>query len=260
MFENIHIVFTELRLKDFVDFLLVWIVVYRVLLLTKRAGAVQILSGMGVLAIAYSVSIWAELLTFHWLLEKFFSNLFLIVVILFQGEIRQALAQIGSNPFWLGEKLRETHVVEEVAQGAIQLAQRGIGALIVLEKDINLDYFLEVGVEIDAGVVSETLVALFQPTSPLHDGAAVIRDGRIFAAGCFLPLSKNPILEKSLGTRHRAGLGLTEETDALVLVVSEENKSVGLALGGNFLFDLSHGELRQKLYDFFAMKKKVAHG
>lgn len=259
-FENIQLVFSELRLKDFVDFLLVWVVVYRVLLLTKRAGAVQILSGMGVLAIAYTLSIWGELLTFHWMLEKFFSNLFLIVVILFQSEIRHALAQIGSNPFWTGEKLRETHVVEEVAQGATQLAQKGIGALIVIEKDITLDYFLEVGVEIDAGVVSETLVSLFQPSSPLHDGAAVIRDGRIFAAGCFLPLSKNPLLEKSLGTRHRAGIGLTEETDALVLVVSEESKAVGLAQGGHFAFDLSHGDLRVKLYDFFGMKKKVAHG
>ena len=261
IFENITLIFSELRWKDYVDFFLVWVVVYRVLQLTKRSGAVQILSGMGVLAIAYSVSIWLELLTFNWILDKFFSNLFLIVVILFQTEIRQALAQIGSNPFWVGENsAQETHVIEEVVQGAMLLSQKGIGALIVLEKEIVLDYFIEIGTELDSMVVSEALHSVFLAQSPLHDGAAIIREGRLYAAGCFLPLSKNPLLDKSLGTRHRAAIGLTEETDAAVIVISEESQTVGLAQGGHYIGDLSHGDLRQKLYDFFGVKKRVSNG
>ena len=252
------LIFSQLRLMDLVDLFLVWVVVYRVLHLTKRSGAVQILSGLGILAIAYLVSIWLELMTFNWLLEKFFSNLFLIVVILFQTEIRQALAQIGSNPFLSGaSRLEETHIVEELAKSVIQLAQRGHGALLVVEREIALDYFVEMGTKVDAAVNGETIAALFHPSSPLHDGALVVREGRLYSAGCFLPLSKNPVLDKNLGTRHRAAIGLTEETDALVLVVSEENKSVGVVHGGQLQPDVDHASVRQILYDSFGLKIRV---
>lgn len=252
------LIFSQLRLMDLVDLFLVWVVVYRVLHLTKRSGAVQILSGLGILAIAYLVSIWLELMTFNWLLEKFFSNLFLIVVILFQTEIRQALAQIGSNPFLSGaSRLEETHIVEELAKAVVQLAQRGYGALIVVEREIALDYFIEMGTKVDAAVNSETIAALFHPSSPLHDGALVVREGRLYSAGCFLPLSKNPVLDKNLGTRHRAAIGLTEETDALVLVVSEESKSVGVVHGGQLQPDVDHAAVRQILYDSFGLKIRV---
>lgn len=240
-----------------IDLFLVWLVVYRVLILTKRSGAVQILSGMGFLAIAYLMSIWMELMTFNWLLEKFFAHLFLIVVILFQGEIRRALAQFGSNPLFIGESQFEArHVIEEIAQGAIQLAQKGLGALIVIEKDIVLDYFIEEGVELDAAVTAELLNSLFMPASPLHDGAVLIRSGRIHSAGCFLPLSKNPALDKNLGTRHRAAIGVTEETDAIVLVVSEENRSVGVVHSGQLMPNLDHASLRTELYKSLGIKKK----
>ncbi len=232
-----------------------WVVVYRILILTKRSGAVQILSGIGFLAIAYLLSIWLELITFNWLLEKFFSHLFLITVILFQGEIRRALAQIGSNPFFTGVSLaEEAHIIEELAKGIISLAQKGIGALIVVEREIELDYFLETGTLVDAGIKAETLVSIFQPTSPLHDGAVVIKGGRIHSAGCFLPLSKNPILDKNLGTRHRAALGLTEETDAFVFVVSEETHSVGMVQAGQLTPDVDLAAIRKKLSEVFAMK------
>lgn len=243
---------------DLLDLFLVWVVVYRILHLTKRSGAVQILSGLGILAIAYLASIWFELMAFNWLLEKFFSNLFLIVVILFQTEIRQALAQIGSNPFLSGaSRIEESHIVEELAKGLLLMAQKGYGALVVLEREIALDYFIEMGTQMDSIVKAEVLVSLFHPMAPLHDGAAVIRDGRIHSAGCFLPLSKNPILDKNLGTRHRAAIGLTEETDALVLVVSEERKSIGIVQSGQFLPDVDHSTVRQTLYDTFGIKMRV---
>lgn len=253
--ENIRLILSQARTQDLLDLFLVWLVVYRILLLTKRSGALQILSGLGILAIAYLSSLWLDLYTFGWLLEKFFSNLFLIVVILFQAEIRRALAQIGSNPFMSGvTALEETHIVEEIAKGAIGLAQSGHGALIVIEREIALDYFIEIGTEMDAQISADLLNTLFHPSSPLHDGAVVIRNGRIYAAGCFLPLSKNPVLDRNLGTRHRAALGLTEETDAFVIVVSEEHRAVGIAMGGQLTPDVDHATLRKRLYDIYELK------
>ncbi len=240
---------------------LVWVVVYRVLILIRHTGTVQMLSGLGILAIAYLMSIWFELFTFNWILEKFFNNLFLIVVILFQGEIRRALAHIGSNPFFTGAShVQETHIVEEISKGAIQLAQRGFGALVVVEKEINLEYFIEMGTELDSAVSAEILNSIFQPSSPLHDGAVVVRGGRLYAAGCFLPLSKNPALDKNLGTRHRAAIGLTEETDAVVIVVSEENNAVGIVEGGQMTPDVDHATLRKNLYESYGLKYRPLPG
>lgn len=253
--ENLKLILETMRFSDLIDLILVWLVVYRVLLLIKSSGAVQIFSGLGIVAIAYLASIWAELITFNWILEKFFSNLFVIVVILFQGEIRRALAHIGSNPFLFGSTAaHETHVIDELVKGAFQLAERRLGALVVLEQEISLEYFLEIGTELDSAVTSELLMAVFQPASPLHDGALVVRAGRVASAGCFLPLTKNPNLDKNLGSRHRAALGLTEETDAVVLVVSEENGSVSIAQGGKLSANLGEKEIRKLLYEAFGLK------
>ncbi len=253
--DNLQFIFQQLRPRDLIDMLLVWVVVYRVLILIRHTGTVQMLSGLGILAIAYLMSIWFELFTFNWILEKFFNNLFLIVVILFQGEIRRALAHIGSNPFFTGAShVQETHIVEEIAKGAIQLAQKGMGALMVIEKEINLEYFIELGTEIDSVVSAEIMNSIFLPAGPLHDGAVIVRGGRIWAAGCFLPLSKNPALDKNLGTRHRAAIGLTEETDAFVIVVSEENNSVGIVEGGQMIADVDHATLRRVLYESYGLK------
>lgn len=253
--ENLSFIFSQLRFRDFVDMVLVWIVVYRVLVLIRHTGTVQMLSGLGILAIAYLVSIWFELFTFNWILEKFFNNLFLIVVILFQGEIRRALAHIGSNPFFTGAShVQETHIIEEIAKGAIQMAQKGMGALIVIEREINLEYFIELGTELDSAISAELMSSVFLPAAPLHDGAIIIRGGRVWAAGCFLPLSKNPALDKNLGTRHRAAIGLTEETDALVIVISEETKSVGIVESGQIIADVDHASLRKELYDSYGLK------
>lgn len=215
------------------------------------------LSGLGVLAIFYILSMWFELFTFNWILEKFFSNLFIIVVILFQGEIRRALAQIGANPFFSDvSSVQETQVIEEIVKTAFLLAERGFGALIVVERDIMIDYHIEFGTDIDAKVSSEILVPIFHPTSPVHDGAVLIRGGKIHSAGNFLPLSKNPVLDKNLGTRHRAAIGLTEETDSVVIIVSEENKSVGAVQAGHLTANLENNQLRLLLYEVYGLKYK----
>lgn len=256
MWENITSLVRQLRPQDFVDLFLVWLVVYRILILIKKSGAVQILSGLGVLAIAYMLSIWLELITFNYILEKFFSNLFVIVVILFQAEIRRALAQIGSNPFLSGpNRVEETAMIEEIAKGLVACAQRGFGALVVIEREISLDYFIEEGRRMNAEVSSELIQSIFHPSSPLHDGAVLIRMGRMVSAGCFLPLSKNSALDRNLGTRHRAAIGLTEETDAYVFVVSEENRSLGMAHSGMLNTDIDHHFIRQTLYEIFGLSK-----
>lgn len=258
VFENALFIFTQLRFQDVVDMLLVWLIVYRVLILIKKTGTIQMLSGLGILAIAYISSIWFNLLTFHWILEKFFSNLFVIVVVLFQAEIRRALAQIGSNPFFNESTMaQDTHIIEEISKAIIHCAQKGYGALIVIEKDIALDYHVEFGTEMDSKVSAEVIQSIFHPSSPMHDGALLIRNGRVHSAGNFLPLSKNAALDKNLGTRHRAAIGLTEETDALVFVVSEENKSIGIVTGGHLQPNAELGQVRQALYECFGLKYKA---
>jgi diadenylate cyclase len=181
----------------------------------------------------------------------------LILVILFQGEIRRALAHIGRNPFFTGvSAIEETQVVEELAKGAVQLAQKRIGALIVIEREIGLEDFIEVGTKLDSILTAELINSIFVVTSPLHDGALIIRGGRAFAAGCFLPLTKNPNVDKNLGTRHRAAFGLTEETDSVVLVVSEENRSVGVVINGQITADVDHASLRKMLYQAFHLEQE----
>lgn len=256
--ENLTFIIGHLRLQDVIDLLLVWLVVYRVLVLIKKTGTIQMLSGLGVLAIFYILSIWFEFFTFNWILEKFFSNLFLIVVILFQGEIRRALAQIGANPFFSDvSSVQETQVIEEMVKSAFSMAQLGYGSLIVVERDIMIDYHIEFGTDVDSKVSSELLLSIFHPTSPLHDGAVLVRGGKIHSAGNFLPLSKNPVLDKNLGTRHRAAIGLTEETDAMVVIVSEENRSVGIVQGGVLTPMMDMGDLRQRLYELYGLKFKA---
>jgi diadenylate cyclase len=252
--DNLVLILTHLRMQDALDMLLVWMVVYRILILIKRTGTIQMLSGLGVLAIGYILSIWLELFTFNWI----FSNLFVIVVVLFQGEIRRALAQIGSNPFFSDvSSLQDTQVIEEIAKGIILAAQRGYGALVVIEREIVIDYHIEIGTELDSKVSAELLAAIFQPTSPMHDGAVLIRNGKLHSAGCFLPLSKNPVLDKNLGTRHRAAIGLTEETDALVFVVSEENRAIGIVQGGHLSTQVELGDIRKALYENFGLKYRA---
>jgi diadenylate cyclase len=257
MLSNISLLFSTFRFRDLVDMVVVWFVIYRVLLLIKRTRAVQMLSGLGILAIAYISSIWLELYTLNWLLEKFFANLFIIIVVLFQHEIRRGLAHIGRNPFFTSISAdEETLVLEELVKASVLLAQKKIGALIVIEREIGLEDYIEVGTRVDGTVNAELINSIFVTSSPIHDGALIIRGGRISAAGCFLPLTKNPNIDKNLGTRHRAAIGLTEETDAVVIVVSEENMQVSLVMGGQITPDLDMPTLRKALYNLFSLSSE----
>lgn len=255
--DNFSFLASQFRWQDALDILLVWFIVYRILVLIRATGTLQMLSGMGVLALAFLTSLWLELFTLNWILERFFSNLFLIVVILFQGEIRRALAHIGSNPLFFSSTVQQDRVlIEELAKGAQELANAGLGALIVIEREIDLEYFLELGTAIDGEVSAELLRSIFESNSPLHDGAVIIRNGRVAMAGCFLPLSKNPDIDRNLGTRHRAALGLTEQTDAVVLVISEETRTVGVVNQGQLRMNLDPVSLRKELFAAFDVRSK----
>ncbi len=257
LLENVFFLFSQIRLTDVIDIVLVWIVVYRLLLLVQRTGTAQMLSGLAVLAIGFIASQGLELFTLNWLLEKFFSNLFVIAVILFQAEIRRALAHIGSGAFFSGQnRVQDALAIEELAKGIMSTAARGFGGLVVIEKDIVIDNYIESGVDVDAKVTSELICSVFHPQSPIHDGAILIRAGRLHSAGNVLPLSKNPALDKNLGTRHRAAIGLTEETDAVVFVISEEFKSVGLVLSGHLKPHVELSDVRRALYETFGLTFK----
>lgn len=241
------------------DLALVYFVIYRILLIIKGTRAVPMLIGLVVIAVLYyfSQEAFLDLRTFNWLLEQFIASLFLIVVVLFQSDIRRALAAFGRTDFLSGFRSGQgAQVIDEVVKASTSLANQGIGALIVIEREADLSPFLEESTKLDARVSRDLLYSLFVPErqNPLHDGAVVIRQGRVEAAGVFLPMSVNPQIDRSLGTRHRAALGLSEEADALVIVVSEERSSVSLAFEGVLERDLSSTDLRQRVTDLLTRR------
>lgn len=248
MNELLATVTASFRLIDLIDILVVSYVVYRVLLLIRGTHAVQMLTGLGVLGLAFIASLRFELFTLNWLLAHFFNSMILIVIVLFQDDLRRALTHVGKNPFFAGARSEEEQsMVDEVARAALRMAKERIGALIVLERETGLKNFIDTGAKIDAKVRSELIYSIFIPTSPIHDGATIIANGRIAAAGCFLPLSKNPNIDKNLGTRHRAAIGLSEETDAIIILVSEEAGQAHIVQAGVITMNLSEEELKAML-------------
>jgi uncharacterized protein (TIGR00159 family) len=256
-------------MRDLVDFLheigpvldaaIVYYVIYRVLLLIKGTRAVPMLIGLLALIVLYFLSqdAFLGLPTFNWLLEKFIGSLFLIIVVVFQADIRRALVAFGGAQFFSNfRSASEAQVLDELVKVCVQLAGQRIGALIIIERDANLDAYMEESVKLDARVSKELLHAVFVPErqNPLHDGAVVVRSGRVAAAGVFLPMSVNPQNDRALGTRHRAAIGLSEETDAVVLVVSEERGTVSVALDGRLERDLTGQALRDRLTELLIRK------
>jgi diadenylate cyclase len=177
------------------------------------------------------------------------------IIILFQPEIRRALAHMGEAQFLTFTKAEELKSLEEIVRAAVSLANRRIGGLIVIERDTSLKDFVEVGTLLDAKVSKELLLSIFHPTSPIHDGAVIIKGNRIAAAGCFLPITLSSEVSKALGTRHRAGIGLTEETDAVALIVSEETGWISMSLDGKLETKLDMGTLRDIMTELFTAKK-----
>jgi len=245
-------IFNLIRWQDVVDILLVTVILYRVLLIIKGTKAAQMLIGLGVLLSAFVLSKYLGLYTIDWIIQSLWAQIVLAIIILFQPEIRKTLAQMGEArflpSFTTAEELRS---LEEIIKASVALSNRKIGALIVIEKDTNLKDFIEMGTQLDAKVSRELLLSIFHPTSPIHDGAVIIRGNRVVAAGCFLPLTLSAEISKSLGTRHRAGIGLTEETDAVVIIVSEETGSINTAMGGDLTKNVDTASLRNFLTENF---------
>jgi len=234
-----------------VDFLIIYYVVYRLLLIIKGTRAVPMLIGLLALAVIYGLSQHVlNLPTFTWLLEQFIGSILIIVVVLFQADIRRALASFGRprllSSFRSGEGAQ---VVDELVKASAALAAQKIGALIAVQREADLGPYLEDATRVDAKLSKDLLYSLFVPErqNPLHDGAVVVREGRLDSAGVFLPMSVNPNIDRQMGTRHRAALGLAEETDAVVIVVSEELGVMSLAHGGQLDVDLSANDLRKTL-------------
>ena len=247
----------QLRWQDLVDIIVMALVLYRLLLMIKGTRAAQMLLGLGLLLFASILSRFVELYTVDWLLQNFWSQILIAVIILFQPEIRRALAQMGETQFFYTlTSAEELKSLEEIIRATIALANRKIGALIAIERETSLKDFVEIGTTLDAKVTKELLLSIFHPTSPIHDGAVVIRGNRVVAAGCFLPITSSPELSKSMGTRHRAGLGLSEETDAVILVVSEETGNISMVINGKFETHLDMGTLRDILTDLFTTRTK----
>lgn len=220
--------------RDIADVLLVALLLYNLLLLIRGTRAVQVVIGILVLVVIYYMARFLELPALETTFENFFIILPLAILVLFQHEIRRALASFGRNPLWgLGHRQSVAKALHDVAFAASTLSERRIGALIVFERQEGLRNYVENGIAIDGILSLDLLIALFHPDSPTHDGAVVVQGSRILSASCFLPLTRNFELSKELGTRHRAALGITEETDAVAVVVSEESGDISLALGGD---------------------------
>lgn len=240
------------RWQDIIDILLVAVIFYKLLLIIKGTKAFQILIGLGVLLIAFLLSGYIGLYTIDWLIQSLWAQIVLALVILFQPEIRRALAQMGEARFFPSfTSAEELKSLEEIVKASIALANRKMGALIVIERETSLRDFIEIGSPLDAKVSKELILSIFHPTSPIHDGAMVIRGNRIVAAGCFLPLALSAELSKAFGTRHRAGIGLSEETDAVVIIISEETGSIATAVSGKLEKNVDMGSLRDFLADVF---------
>ena len=238
---------SNFRVQDAIDIAISAFVIYRIIDLIRGTRAAQMLIGLTVVFLTYLSSQYFSLYTLNWILDNFLSSILLVIVVIFQDDIRRALTQVGTRPFFGVEPRLHGQDLEEIVRAAVSLASKRIGALIVLPRDVGLNQYVEGGTSLDAKVSKELITSIFLPTSPIHDGALIIQHGRIIAAGCFLPLTTNPHVSKTLGTRHRAAIGLTEETDAIVVVISEEEGAISLVREGRITRDVDAGTLRTTL-------------
>jgi diadenylate cyclase len=240
----------QLRWQDGVDIGIITFLIYRLLQIVRGSRAMQMIIGLAVISIAYVSSRALGLFTLNWVLDNFLGSIILVIIVIFQSDIRRALTQVGTAPiFGSAERMvqRREDIIEEIAQATVALAQKRVGALIVLEREVGLNEYMEIGTRLDARVSRELLESVFLPHSPIHDGALVIQKGRVTAVRCLLPLSTNPHLRKTWGTRHRAALGVTEETDAVAIVVSEQEGTTALVVGGNVTENVDGTRLRNAL-------------
>ena len=258
--EFIRELFYNIRIQDFFDIAIVAYVFYRAIGLIKETRAGQLIRGIILILLATQISEWIGLYTIHWILRNTMTVGVIALIVVFQPELRRALEHLGRSRFFSNfyDKQSDdqpTKTIEEIIKAVQVLAKEKTGALIVLERETKLGDVIETGIKMDALVSGELLVNTFIPNTPLHDGAMIIREDRIMASGCFLPLTENQNLSKQLGTRHRAGLGITESSDALVVIVSEETGIISLAMDGKLSRYLDIKSLKQILINLLVEKE-----
>lgn len=236
---------------NILDILLVWFVIYKILTLIKGTKAVQLLKGIFVIIIIRIITEYLGLTTLGWMTNQVIDYGFLAIIIIFQPELRRALEQLGRGKLFARSGMQEEEerdrLISAMTKSISYMAKRRIGALISIEKDTGLNDYIETGIQMNSDISSELLINVFIPNTPLHDGAVIIQKNRIAAAACYLPLSESPFISKELGTRHRAAIGISEVTDAVTVIVSEETGGISLTVNGELHRDLSMEEFEQRL-------------
>ncbi|MDD5243148.1 MAG: diadenylate cyclase CdaA [Syntrophorhabdaceae bacterium] len=244
---------TYFRWQDILDILVVAFIVYKTFLLIKGTRAIQLIVGFIIVLFVFYLAKTLELFTLSWIFNSFVGSIILVIVVIFQSDIRRVLVALGRSPFFKKiTYVQETLFYDELTNACTVMGKRRNGALIVVEREIGLEEFMEIGIRLDAEMNTELIVSIFQSASPLHDGAMIVREGRIRAAGCVLPLTTDENLDKSLGTRHRAAIGITEVTDAFAVVVSEEHGTISYAYKGEFFTKVNADVLKKALKEVLA--------
>lgn len=248
-------------IKDIIDVGIVAFIIYKMMELVRGTRAVQLLKGIFVLVATWAVSTWFDLYTLKWLMNQMFTFGIVTVLIIFQPELRRVLEQLGRGKLFSrsssfdGTGLSEQ--IDEIIRAVRSMAKRKVGALIVFERKTGVTEMIESGIALESKISSELLMNIFTPNSPLHDGAVIIRGNQIMAAGCYLPLSENPFISKELGTRHRAAIGVSEVSDAISLIVSEETGQISLSINGLIVRDINEESLISKLHEELSPDKDV---
>jgi diadenylate cyclase len=249
----------QVGLWDLLDIAIVSILIYEFLKLIRGTRAVQMAVGSLLIILLFSLSRLAPLQTLNWMIRNMLVYFAFAAIVIFQSDIRRALAHFGQAPFFRYFDRQEAagETIEEVVVAATLLATQKTGAIVVIEREIGLRNYIESGIPLDAELTYDLLVTIFQPGSPMHDGAVVLQEDRVAAAACFLPLTVNPRVSRELGTRHRAAIGLTEESDAAAVVVSEETGQIALALDGRIERGLTGDQLRERLRTLIMQRRAV---
>jgi diadenylate cyclase len=256
-------ILSQFTWRDAIDLIIITYVIYKLLMLTRETRAAQVLKGLGIILVASSFSEWLRFPTINWILRQTINAGAIALVIVFQPELRRALEQIGRGKifekslFIQQEEKDISWVIQELIRATQNLSKKKIGALIVIEQKTGISEVVESGVRIDGVVSSALLENIFEPNTPLHDGAVIIREDRIVAASCFLTLTENPNLSKQLGTRHRAALGISENSDAVVIIISEETGIISMAQGGKLTRYLDSKGLRDILKKIYEKDKET---
>ena len=234
--------------KPFIEIAVLWFVFYLIFVYIKDSGMMQALKGIFILVALFFFAQALELKSIQWILSHLFQISIIGFLIIFQPELRRGLTRIGQSPLFK-IFIKEEKIVDEVIRAVVFMSKHRIGALIALEREISLKPYIESGIPLDGVLTSELLMTIFMPNTPFHDGGVIIQGNRVVAVGCLFPLSQSQKLSKVLGTRHRAGLGLSEETDSLIIVVSEESGIISLMVQGKVIQDVSEEKLKEMLFE-----------